>query len=99
MGCNDVRILSGECEYELIRERRIGMGFVHNYTELLVTRIFLGLTEAGLFPGVSYFLTLWYRRFEINLRIALFFSAATLAGAFGGLLGDTDYVEASMAKF
>ena len=74
------------------------MGFVHNYTELLVTRIFLGLTEAGLFPGVSYFLTLWYRRFEINLRIALFFSAATLAGAFGGLLGDHAVAEASRAS-
>jgi MFS family permease len=31
-------------------------------------------------------LTQWYRRYEINLRIALFFSAATAAGAFGGLL-------------
>ena len=27
-----------------------------------------------------------YRRYEINLRIALVFSAATAAGAFGGLL-------------
>ena len=64
----------------------VGMGFVQNYVGLLVARIFLGITEAGLFPGVSYFLTLWYRRFEINFRIALFFSAATAAGAFGGLL-------------
>jgi hypothetical protein len=30
--------------------------------------------------------TQWYRRYEINFRIALFFSAATAAGAFGGLL-------------
>ena len=36
--------------------------------------------------GVSFFLTQWYRRYEINFRIALFFSAATAAGAFGGLL-------------
>lgn len=64
----------------------IGMGFVHNFRDLLITRIFLGATEAGLFPGVSFFLTQWYRRYEINFRIALFFSAATAAGAFGGLL-------------
>jgi len=64
----------------------VGMGFVKNYEGLLVARIFLGITEAGLFPGVSYYLTLWYRRYEINFRIALFFSAATIAGAFGGLL-------------
>ncbi|KAL1406637.1 hypothetical protein Q8F55_008343 [Vanrija albida] len=64
----------------------IGMGFVQNFVGLFVTRIFLGITEAGLFPGVSFYLTQWYRRFEISMRIALFFSAATAAGAFGGLL-------------
>jgi hypothetical protein len=32
----------------------VGMGFVQNYHGLLVTRIFLGITEAGLFPGVSF---------------------------------------------
>lgn len=62
------------------------MGIVQNYAGLLVTRIFLGATEAGLFPGVSFFLTQWYRRYEISWRISLFFSAATIAGAFGGLL-------------
>ncbi|KAK8866195.1 hypothetical protein IAR55_001346 [Kwoniella newhampshirensis] len=61
-------------------------GIVQNFRGLFVARIFLGITEAGLFPGVSFFLTLWYRRHETNLRIALFFSAATVAGAFGGLL-------------
>ncbi|WWD17598.1 hypothetical protein CI109_102039 [Kwoniella shandongensis] len=61
-------------------------GIVKNFQGLFVARIFLGITEAGLFPGVSFFLTLWYRRHETNLRIALFFSAATVAGAFGGLL-------------
>jgi MFS family permease len=29
---------------------------------------------------------MWYRRHESGLRLAIFFSAATLAGAFGGLL-------------
>jgi hypothetical protein len=29
---------------------------------------------------------MWYRRHECGFRIALFFSAATAAGAFGGLL-------------
>lgn len=28
----------------------------------------------------------WYRRTEFGLRAALFFSAATVSGAFGGLL-------------
>jgi MFS family permease len=43
-------------------------------------RLFLGLTEAGLFPGVTYYISLWYPRSEQSKRIAIFFSAATVAG-------------------
>ena len=32
----------------------IGMGFVQNFTQLFVVRLFLGATEAGLFPGVTF---------------------------------------------
>lgn len=35
---------------------------------------------------IQYYLTLWYCRDEIQLRQALFFSAASIAGAFSGLL-------------
>ncbi|RVX73027.1 hypothetical protein B0A52_02153 [Exophiala mesophila] len=62
------------------------MGLVHNYAGLLATRFFLGLMEAGLFPAVTFYLSCWYKRSEIGLRIALFFSAAAIAGSFGGLL-------------
>ncbi|GAA6062195.1 hypothetical protein JCM10212_006476 [Sporobolomyces blumeae] len=62
------------------------MGIVKGFTGLAVARFFLGLAESGLFPGICLYLTLWYKRSETNLRIALFFSSATLSGAFGGLL-------------
>ncbi|KAF5093834.1 hypothetical protein D0Z03_002272 [Geotrichum reessii] len=62
------------------------MGIVQSYHGLLIARIFLGITEAGLFPGVAYYLTQWYRRQELQFRQALFYSATTLAGAFSGLL-------------
>ncbi|KAL6871315.1 major facilitator superfamily domain-containing protein [Trichoderma novae-zelandiae] len=62
------------------------MGIVQNFHGLLVARLFLGVTEAGLFPGVAYYLTMWYCRHEIQLRQALFFSAASVAGAFSGIL-------------
>jgi hypothetical protein len=39
-----------------------------------------------LFPGVTFYLSLWYPRSKQAKRVALFFSAATIAGAFGGLL-------------
>lgn len=62
------------------------MGLVHNYSGLMAARWFLGLAEAGLFPGVSYYLSCWYKRREFGIRMAIFFSAAALAGSFGGLL-------------
>lgn len=62
------------------------MGVVKNYTGLLCIRAALGLAEGGLFPGVTFYITMWYRRHECGLRMAIFFSAATAAGAFGGLL-------------
>ena len=64
----------------------IGMGFVTSFGSLVAVRALLGLAEGGLFPGVSYYITLWYPRHECGLRLSLFFSAATAAGAFGGLL-------------
>lgn len=64
----------------------ICMGLVENFGGLMACRIFLGIAEGGLFPGVNYYITSWYRRHECGFRMALFFSAATLAGAFGGLL-------------
>lgn len=62
------------------------MGLVHNYAGLMAVRFFLGLAEAGLFPGIGYFLSCWYRRDEFGIRMAIFFSGAALAGSFGGLL-------------
>ncbi|KAG7094143.1 hypothetical protein E1B28_007755 [Marasmius oreades] len=61
-------------------------GLVHNYSGLLTMRWFLGMFEAGLFPGVNYYLSCWYKRSEFGIRAAIFFSAATVSGAFGGLL-------------
>lgn len=62
------------------------MGLVESYVGLMVARAALGLAEGGLFPGVTFYITMWYRRHECGLRMAVFFSAATAAGAFGGLL-------------
>lgn len=62
------------------------MGLVHNFAGLVTVRLFLGLFEAGLFPGVNFYLSAWYLRSEFGIRAAIFFSAAALAGSFGGLL-------------
>ncbi|KAG5337104.1 hypothetical protein C0989_010759 [Termitomyces sp. Mn162] len=61
-------------------------GLVHNFGGLMGMRWMLGVWEAGLFPGVNYYLSCWYKRSEFGLRAALFFTAASVSGAFGGLL-------------
>lgn len=40
----------------------------------------------GLFPGLVYYLTFWYKTDERSLRVALILASATLAGAFGGAI-------------
>ncbi|CAG8804781.1 12104_t:CDS:10, partial [Dentiscutata erythropus] len=45
------------------------MAFVKNYTQLLVTRLLLGVFESGLFPGVIFHITRWYKRAEQNYRM------------------------------
>lgn len=62
------------------------MGVTQNFSGFLAARFFLGVTESGLFPGVVFYLSMWYKRNEQHYRVALFFSAASLAGAFGGIL-------------
>ncbi|KAI9805321.1 MAG: hypothetical protein M1833_005774 [Piccolia ochrophora] len=62
------------------------MGVVKDFKGLLIARLFLGVTEAGLYPGVAYYITMWYTRTESQFRQAMFFSAASIAGAFSGLL-------------
>ncbi|KAF4592518.1 MFS transporter [Ophiocordyceps camponoti-floridani] len=64
----------------------LGMGFVKNFSGLMAARWFLGVCEAGLFPGINYYLSCWYRRDEFGSRAAIFFSAAAVSGSFGGLL-------------
>ena len=64
------------------------MGFVQNYTGLLVVRAFLGAAEGGLLPGIVLYLSMMYRRQEIGIRLGIVYSAASLSGAFGGLLGE-----------
>ncbi|KAF9477431.1 MFS general substrate transporter [Pholiota conissans] len=64
----------------------IAQGFVKSYHGLVVARAFLGLMEGPMFPGIVLYLSGFYTRRELALRIAFFFSAASLSGAFSGLL-------------
>jgi MFS family permease len=62
------------------------MGIVQNYPGLLAARFMLGVAEAGFFPAATYLLTTFYCRFDLQKRLAIFYTAASAAGAFSGLL-------------
>lgn len=64
----------------------LAMGFVQSKGAAYAVRFLLGVAEAGMMPGIAYYLSRWYRRHEIVLRISFYMVAGPLAGAFGGLL-------------
>ncbi|CAK7206774.1 hypothetical protein SEUCBS139899_009580 [Sporothrix eucalyptigena] len=49
-------------------------------------RFFLGCIEAGLFPALLYLLTCWYKKEELAKRMSLFFTAACISPALGGIM-------------
>ncbi|SPO07776.1 related to putative tartrate transporter [Cephalotrichum gorgonifer] len=57
-----------------------------NFTGLLLTRFFLGVTEAPYYPGAVYLLSIFYTRKEIATRIAILYTGNILATAFAGLI-------------
>ncbi|KAH7104811.1 major facilitator superfamily transporter [Auriculariales sp. MPI-PUGE-AT-0066] len=62
------------------------LGFVRGFGSFVAVRAVLGLTEGGLLPGMVLYLSGLYTRGELALRIGIFYTAASLSGAFGGLL-------------
>lgn len=61
-------------------------GLVESYGSLIACRLLLGVVEAGLFPGLTVYLTFFYTKHELALRVGYLFVSAALAGAVGGLL-------------
>ncbi|KAH6664729.1 major facilitator superfamily domain-containing protein [Plectosphaerella plurivora] len=61
-------------------------GLVRNFSGLMVTRVLLGIFEAGFFPGAIYLCSYWYMPKDLATRISYFYCASALSGAFSGLL-------------
>ena len=60
----------------------IGMGFSPNWQILSVTRALLGVFEAGFFPGCVYLISCWYKRYEVQTRLAFFYMASVFTSGF-----------------
>jgi MFS family permease len=57
-----------------------------DFTGLLLTRFFLGVTEAPYYPGAVYLISSFYTRKEVATRIAILYTGNILATAFAGLI-------------
>ncbi|WP_275560131.1 MFS transporter [Streptomyces sp. 5-6(2022)] len=70
----------------------VATGFVHNFTQLAIARVILGVAEAGFFPCVILYLSYWFPERERARVVAQFMVAlpvATLiAGPLSGLILD-----------
>ncbi|EEP76033.1 conserved hypothetical protein [Uncinocarpus reesii 1704] len=59
---------------------------VRNYPQILACRLVLGFLEAPFFAGVLFYLSKWYTKKELTLRMSIFYAGSLLSGAFGNLV-------------
>jgi ACS family tartrate transporter-like MFS transporter len=64
----------------------VGMMFVRTPLHFYILRFVLGAAEAGFFPGVIYYLSLWYPTAQRARAIAAFMTAVPVTGLVGGPL-------------
>ncbi|EHK43813.1 uncharacterized protein TrAtP1_008232 [Trichoderma atroviride] len=73
-----ITVLFGVCS--------LSTAYVNTLGQAAAVRFLLGIFEAGMMPGIAYYLSRWYRRSELAFRLSLYIVMSPLAGAFGGLL-------------
>ncbi|KAJ4999120.1 hypothetical protein K4K48_004533 [Colletotrichum sp. SAR 10_66] len=61
-------------------------GAVRGFSSAVVCRFLLGCVEASFFPGSLLFLSRWYNRREMQLRVTILNSGNLAAQGFGGLI-------------
>ncbi|KAK1656710.1 major facilitator superfamily domain-containing protein [Colletotrichum godetiae] len=64
----------------------IGMSQSKTASSFLAGRFFLGMIEAGLFPGALFLLTCWYTKKEVGKRFCIFYTSGCVAPALGGIM-------------
>ncbi|KAF8162367.1 major facilitator superfamily domain-containing protein [Pholiota molesta] len=64
---------------------QFSMGFVPSWGYLCLTRVLLGVFEAGFFPAMVYIITTWYTRYEVQKRLAAFYLIGVFVGGFSAI--------------
>ncbi|KAF4435900.1 hypothetical protein F53441_13408 [Fusarium austroafricanum] len=75
-------------------------GAAKNMTELVVTRIFLGIFEATFGAGAPFFLSCLYKRRELGLRMSILLGMSPLANTFASSLAyGITHIKGSLAPW
>ena len=53
---------------------------------LVALRLLIGLFEAGFYPTACFYLSTFYTRYDLPIRIGLFYGMYAVAGAFSGAI-------------
>ena len=64
----------------------VATGFVQNTEQFYIARIFLGIAEAGFYPGMIFFLSQWFPRKRLAQVLALLVIAGPIGSMFVGPL-------------
>lgn len=64
----------------------IGNGFAQNYPTVLACRLLLGICEAALSPCLALYMTTFYQRSELALRLCYLYISSAISGVVGGLI-------------
>ena len=64
----------------------LGNGYANSYAVVLACRLLLGLCEAALSPCLVLYMTTFYRREELALRLCYLYMSSALSGCLGGLI-------------
>ncbi|KAK7206464.1 MFS transporter [Myxozyma melibiosi] len=59
---------------------------VQGFGGLFAVRFLIGFAEAVFYPGVMFYLSCWYTKYEIAKRSAIFVTGSWVSGAFSGLI-------------
>ncbi|KAF5354896.1 hypothetical protein D9756_005469 [Leucocoprinus leucothites] len=65
---------------------QLGMGFVKDWGQLAATRALMGFFEAPFFPAMVFLISTWYKRHEVQTRMAIFYLISLTMGGISPIL-------------
>ncbi|KAH6967914.1 major facilitator superfamily domain-containing protein [Ilyonectria sp. MPI-CAGE-AT-0026] len=61
-------------------------GFIKNYGQLVALRVLLGFFEGGFNPACIFVISCWYKPYEVQRRLSIWFVFGSVVSGFGGIL-------------